>query len=201
MRILASNRSRRAGWSLIEIMVAMGLMALVMASVFMTMESGQQAIRARSAETDAELRSWRALERIVDEVRAAARSSLAPAPSPPFSTSDITFQEALGFEGGAFQLGNPMRIRLIPGTGRVVRTENPGLPGEQSVGLCTGVSALLEGEVLNNADDNANGLTDEGGLCFTLEGDLMRIRLTITVPGPDSTILTRTMETSVFLRN
>ncbi len=59
----------------------------------------------------------------------------------------------------------------------------------------------LEGEIDNGADDNGNGLIDEGGLSFSLAGKTLTIRLTIQGIHPKGQLISRTLETSLTLRN
>jgi hypothetical protein len=59
----------------------------------------------------------------------------------------------------------------------------------------------MEGELANGIDDNGNGVIDEKGLCFVVEGNRVTIRLTIDKPGPDGKHYRRTLETTVTCRN
>jgi hypothetical protein len=59
----------------------------------------------------------------------------------------------------------------------------------------------MEGEVMNNLDDNGNGLVDESGLCFTFEDNTVTVRLTLEAEGPDRATLSRVFQGLVFCRN
>ena len=50
-------------------------------------------------------------------------------------------------------------------------------------------------------DDNANGLKDEKGLSFDLDGDSVIIRLTIEKPGVDGTSIVKEHQARVTCRN
>lgn len=201
MRMFAERRRGRAGFTLIEVLIAMALMGLLMAVVSMTMESSRGAVRMSTAVTKVENLCYRAIYRIVNEVRDAGKVTLAPALAPPLSSPEINFQNSLGYVAGAPVWGAPLRIQFVPGSGRVTWTENPGLANERSVGLVNWVADYLEGELPNGVDDNGNGLIDERGLCFTYVDNLLKIRLTLELPGPNNTIITRTLESQVFCRN
>jgi hypothetical protein len=62
------------------------------------------------------------------------------------------------------------------------------------------VGELGEGETANGADDNGNGIIDEGGFNVFQDGDVLYLRLSLEEPGEDGSIV-RTLETSVRLRN
>ena len=60
----------------------------------------------------------------------------------------------------------------------------------------------LEGEIGNNLiDDNGNGLVDEAGLCFDLDGERLNIRLTLERRMGDGTLITHTAQRTIALRN
>ena len=62
------------------------------------------------------------------------------------------------------------------------------------------VRPLLEGEIQNGKDDNGNGLIDEQGLTFVIDGRAIRMRLTIGRDG-ESVTHERTVAASVVPRN
>ena len=65
------------------------------------------------------------------------------------------------------------------------------------------VREYLEGEVPNGADDNGNGIVDENGLCMTWDANsnLLTIMLTLERVSPNGGLTTRTVQTSVQVRN
>jgi hypothetical protein len=67
--------------------------------------------------------------------------------------------------------------------------------------LVNWVRELLEGELPNGLDDNGNGLIDESGLSFEIDGDTITIRLTLERFDAEGTLITRTVETAVTLKN
>jgi hypothetical protein len=85
--------------------------------------------------------------------------------------------------------------------GVIVWTENPGLVDERRVIRSHWVREYLEGELPNGLDDNGNGLRDERGLCFSIEGDVLTIRITLERRDDDGRIHTKTVQTSVRVRN
>jgi hypothetical protein len=71
----------------------------------------------------------------------------------------------------------------------------------QEVVLCGSVRPRAPGEIANGIDDNGNGLVDEAGLSFELSGRTLTIRLTLERPDRVAGTLSRTVTTSVRLRN
>ena len=66
--------------------------------------------------------------------------------------------------------------------------------------LCKSVREFLEGEIPNGKDDNGNGRVDERGLCFVLEGEILRILLTLEQPGAPRRV-TRTASSALGMRD
>jgi len=84
----------------------------------------------------------------------------------------------------------------------IVLVRNAGLANQVESVLCGGVRELLHGETANMADDNGNGLIDEGGLSFALVGNgTVTIRLTLVARDPHGLLVARTVESSVHMRN
>ena len=80
-------------------------------------------------------------------------------------------------ENGAVVWGDPEEISGA--NAQVVWSQNPGDPDERRVVWSNVVRPFLEGEIQNGTDDNQNGLIDEKGLNFTLQGNRVTIRLTL----------------------
>ena len=66
---------------------------------------------------------------------------------------------------------------------------------------CKVVRPFLEGEQMNGVDDNGNGLIDEKGLVFTLDGSRVTVRLTLERKSETGELITRTVETMITCRN
>lgn len=209
---------RSAGLSLIEVLFATALIGLVLGSVAMAARRGSAAFRRSAANAALDAHAARALQRIVRELAGARGATLLPTPDPPFGSAALEYQLALGHAGGDVLWSAPARLaaELEPGElddgldddgdglvdEHVVRmVRDVGLPGEQRVVLARGVRVLLEGELDNGADDNGNGLIDERGLSFDLVGGTLTVRLSVERLGPDGETMTRTLETSVMIRN
>jgi len=85
---------------------------------------------------------------------------------------------------------------------RIVWIENVGLANQRTRVITEWVRENLEGEIGNNfIDDNGNGLVDEAGLCFDLDGERLNIRLTLERRMGDGTLITHTAQRTIALRN
>jgi type II secretory pathway pseudopilin PulG len=213
------HRRRNAGFTIVEIVIAVLIIVMMSGVVVRVSDSGSGAYRTGVTVADLDARTARALERIVREISAASAATLDP--PDPAGGDRIAFQLPVGEQGTAVVWSDPVRyaVELAPGEilngaddngdglvddGVLVRIENPGLD-ERRIILARGVARLLAGELPNGVDDNGNGLVDEGGFSLTVEQGAgrtaMRLRLTLQGIDPASGLMERTLESSVVLRN
>ncbi|MEQ1893423.1 MAG: hypothetical protein ABL998_12825 [Planctomycetota bacterium] len=191
------NRSR-AGWTLVEFLLAAGLTGLVMTKASLVLREAFGAAGRSTAMMHTEDQARAVMERISLAVMGSDRESLFPGVESVHSSA-IRYSMSLGIEDGELVWSAPEEIRL-DGTS-VEWRENPGAVEEQRVTWSSLVSPLLAGETVNGVDDNENGLVDEDGLSFVLEGESVRIRLTIQRPELDGRTVPQTVESVVYIRN
>lgn len=219
-------RDARAGFTLVEAVMATALLVLLMSSAILAAKGGQGAFRATQNATDVETRVRRALDRMAMELLSVG--DLSPIPSQ-FGTDDLTYwrvrpwdwdgngsgfgdsvaglnvlwddQDRLAFEYEPDETndGTDQDGDGLIDEGCVVLTRDVG-GNERRIVLCSGVRELLEGEAANGADDNGNGVVDEMGFNIHRIGDVLYLRLSLEQPGETGSIV-RTLETSVRLRN
>ena len=195
---MRAGRGRR-GFSLVELTIAIGLLGLVTGGVLMVFDSTNRAFQSANASIELSRTARRTVDRLTEIVAFARRSSVSPAApgaQAPFSTRQIDFQTAEAFAGGAATWSNTQRLEFqsspfdpddgvdndqngVVDDGLVVWTTDLGLADERSVVLARGVRELQARETANGADDNANGLIDEPGLCFDFDGQRVVVRLTL----------------------
>ncbi len=211
------HSTARAGFSLLEVMVSTTILLMVFGGVLTVSTRSRDAFQRSVANAEVLSLSRGALDRIAGELVAARVDNLVPAVTTALGSSSIEFDVAQDWVAGAAQWG---RVRIswvrspaeldngidddgngLIDEGDVVRVSDPGGPDEQSVVLVRGVSELFPGEQSNLADDNDNGLVDEAGLCFTVDGRTVGLRLSVERLGPDGRLLARSFETRVVLRN
>ena len=190
----------RAGFTLIEALIALALAAILVAKVTMVLSSATDASSDGAAALVLEDQARRVLDQIAFAVMRADREHLYPDPESPEFSREVTFRASLGVQGGVEVLADPERIGQSEAGRQVVWRQNPDLPEERRVAWCNVVRPFLLGEVENAVDDNENGLADETGLSFTLHGSAVTIRLCLE-RGDDRDSLVRSVETTVTVRN
>ncbi len=201
----------RAGFTLLEMVVAVGLLALVMSNVYSVLGGTAHALSKRNLESDADNQAKRALERIAMAVIGAHADSLVPSSPSPGSVGDINYYEFLGVgdedaDGDGQNdpvFSDPMRIgATTEASGDVSWFQNPGTEYETHVVWVKDVPSVAVGETPGNGvDDNENGLVDETGLAFVKEGKRVRIVLSVRVSDGKGGFLERQKQTTVTCRN
>jgi len=204
--------------TLLETVIAAAMTVVVLGSIGGAALSGQRATAENLAATELETRARSVVDRIAEEMISARTAGLSPNPTTPFGSSTLTFQKDVGYSGGVAVFGPNQVVRWLidPGEtnngldddrdgmideGLVEFTRDQGAGTQQVVRWLRGVPEYLQNEAPNGADDNGNGLIDERGLAFSITGRILTIRLTAQEPGAEGRLLTRTVETSVRLRN
>jgi prepilin-type N-terminal cleavage/methylation domain-containing protein len=213
-----ANRSPASGFTMVEILIVLALVSVVMGSVVAVLRSSMRACQVGSTAGHLEALVNRALDQIADRLQASSHATVTPSLSSPFSSPSIDFQRSIGYAGGAVTWSPTERFafQFRPGElddgidndgdgivddGQVVWTRDVGLPTQTQTVLADGVPKFLQGETLNNKDDNGNGLIDERGLCFAVDNSSVVVRLTLSARSAAGVIVTKTMEKRVFFRN
>jgi len=206
----------RAGFTLVELAIAVALFLLLMSSAIVAARGGMEAFRSSQDLSDLETRARRALDRAVFELLPVGGTELSPDPEGQFGTDALEFRQAVGLAGTAPVWGErrSLSLQLAPGElddgldndgnglvddGELVLVRDVG-GAEQRIVLCRGVRELAEGEAPNGDDDNGNGVVDEAGFNVHRVDNVLFVRLTLEEPVPTGSIL-RTLETSVRIRN
>jgi hypothetical protein len=180
-------------------MVAVSILAVVFVGLSLVASSARGAFRTGSAGMDSESEGSRTMRRILDALRTTDFDSISAVPSLPFSAPSIDFQQCLGYQDKQTEYSAVRRISVEDGS--VALRESPGVAGDYASTWCGGVAALGEGELFNGVDDNGNGLIDETGLCFSRQGLLLSVSLTLESEGADGQPVARTWTSSLLCRN
>lgn len=191
----------RAGFTLLEILIAGTILGLVMVNVSMVTETGSAAYQAGLFESTLEDEAEQTMDRITLAVMSSSEDAIDPVPIAPQNAWNIDYEVSLGIQGGQLVLGDPERIELVPGTGQVFWRKNPDLPEERSLVWSKSVPDLFEDEAPNGLDDNGNGLVDERGLSFDMEGSKITVRLELERPDPDGVVRRTVKVANVTCRN
>jgi prepilin-type N-terminal cleavage/methylation domain-containing protein len=208
---------RRAGFTLVESLIAVTLLGVLFLAVAQTSSRASDAFDEGSLEHSLSVATHRALERLTHQATLANASGLSATLQSSFGDDELEFDLPVDFAGTAvITMSVHYFTELEPGElddgldndgdelvdeRQVVEVLAEGQPDERRTVVVSGVAELFDGESANNLDDNGNGLTDEGGLSFSLEEDVLTLRLTCQRRDEGGRLLTKTGETAVRLRN
>lgn len=203
VRARGSVRSgaRRAGFTVIELMIALTLVGLVLTKLTLVMDEARRAHQDESLSMALEDQAIELLDKIAYAIVGSSAESLDPLPIAPFPSATIRYEVSLGVEDGATVWSDPEVIGLEEDTGQVYWGQNVGEINERMVVWANTVSEMLEDELLNGVDDNDNDLADELGLAFVLQESSVTIRLSLERTRDDGKRIQVTRETTVTCRN
>lgn len=209
---------QRAGFTLIEMSIALSCLGVALASAAMVSNTGSSAHRATASIQRLEQNLHRALERAAWELAATGGDHLEPNPVDGLAYDDLEFQAVIGFTGTNPDLGPTSQLVAELEAGEVqdgIDNDGDGLvdernlvlvrdvdgPNEQRVVICHGVLEFLEGETFDGTDENGNGLEDEPGFHLERNGNVITIRLSLGSQDPDGRVFVRTAELDTRMRN
>lgn len=195
------ERHARRGFTLIEVLIAVALLATVAAQVSMLVGSATQHQKDVSLDLVLDDQARVVLDRIAYAIMSADRDTLFLEAESPFSSSQVRFAVSLGVEDGEVVWDDPEEIELTRNDTQVLWRQNPDEIDERRVAWCNIVRPFMQGEIPNGVDDNGNGLVDEQGLSFALDRNSVTIRLTLQRLRADGTATTVALETQVTCRN
>lgn len=167
-------RGFKAGFTLIEVCIALTILSLISVNIVMVTRTGASAIRAEAFAESLEDDLNVTLDRIKLALMASSAASLDGVNPAPLGSNEVSYSISLGIgAGGLLEESDPEKIEwspLGPTAGQVTWTQNPELEDERSVVWSNWVPNVFRNEVANNAfDDNQNGLDDENGLAFAIQ--------------------------------
>ena len=194
-------RCARAGFTIIEAMIALALVGLVLTKLTMVMTSAREVHRNESVTMALEDQAAQVLDKIAFAIIGSDADTIAPGVAAPFSTDTLTFQVSMGVEDGEIVFGDPEQIGTRGDGSQLYWGQNVGEVEERIVVWCNTVSEMLEGEQLNGFDDNANNLDDELGLSFDMDGRSITIRMTLVRTDDEGARTEVTEQTTVTCRN
>jgi prepilin-type N-terminal cleavage/methylation domain-containing protein len=197
-----SRRRTRQGFTAIEVVVAVALAALILGNVLTVLSDTHERLALQDVAKDVDAEARRSLDRIAVQLMGAVRQQLYAQASAPLSADSINYTSIAGVQNGVPVVSPQQRIAMTSEpAGAVSWYQNPGSADEKHVVWTRDLRNYCAGELPNGIDDNGNGLIDEKGLSFEVEGPMVRVTLTIERPGPDGRPVTKTLETRVTCRN
>ena len=208
----------QAGFSLVEMVVAVSIFFLVIAGVSIVGDASDRAYRTGTTTAQLEAQAAQAIGRIVAELSIAGIDTFVTPPTAGIPSAQLEYLKAVGLVDGEVQWTPLRRLRREYEAGEiddgldnngnglvdeccVVLTENLGLSDERRLVLTRWVPELLVGEVANGVDDNGNGLVDEPGFCVERAGEAFVVRLSLQRRDAHGRLLNRTASTSTRIRN
>lgn len=218
MKPLLRPGHARAGFTLIEVLLGALLMSSLLLVAGFATDRCMSLFRQRRATQAVSSSASRMLQRVASELAFARRASLQPATIETQGSSSLLFQKSLGVVDGDVVWSPVFTLRWeresgelddgadndgdgLVDEGQLTWIENDGLPAERSVILGHGLCEFLPGETFDGADEDDDGLVDERGLCFSIAGNLLTVRLGVQGVGPDRRPFVKVGQTSVFIRN
>lgn len=209
------KRFTRAGYTLVEMAVSVTVLGLVLGSVGVFQNMGNDHTQSLMERSGVEARAQRGLQRVVEELTGVAQSLLVPDPSSVFGTSSITYQRPASISSaGVVTWEAPSQLLLQsdprdPDNGS--DDDDDGLTDERQlvlqrasgkpIVLCTDVCEYAGVEGGNGYDEDSDGIVDETGFHVQRTGDLLRIHLSVLEARRKGDPLRVDLEASVVLRN
>ena len=213
----------RAGSSIVELMISLGVAAIVLTSVSIAATRARGLISQNEQSLQLDTLHSRVALKVTRTLLSTSAASVTPdltpvdgLPTPWSDTLDFRSMEDWADGGIEWSPTQTLRWERDPAEvdngvdddgdglideGLLVWIQDEGDADERRVVLATSVAELLEGEVDNGVDDNGNGLVDERGACFDVDGGLLTLRLTLERAVRGGQFVQRTRTTRVQLRN
>jgi len=208
---------RRAGFSLLELSMAVSLFALVMGSALTLVLDGRDLARASQQRAGVSRKAQAALDRALVELREAS-DTVNPDPSGATGADNLQFQVPQSVNGSVVTWSGARQLRFendpadpfgggdedsdgLVDEGRLVFVRDVGALNERRVVLATNVPRRDPDELVNNADDDGDGVSDEGGFNVQRVGGVFTLRLVVSEPGAGGNRQIGRAEASLVLRN
>jgi len=193
--------TRASGFTLLEVVIAIAVAALIFANVGLVMKSGSASHERDSIRGDLDVQLDRTLDRIALSLMSASSDSLDPSAAAPSFQTSLEYVQNLGVQNGEVVVGDAERIELVVQGGEVLWKQRPDQLDERMVVWTRWVANYLDGETPNGIDDNGNGLIDESGLAFVVTGSQIEIFLCLERRGDDGQIVRHQRSAVVACRN
>lgn len=193
--------TNRAGFTLLEVLIATALGSIILVQVTMALNQTRDIQRTQGNAMKVEAMARQVLDRVAYAIMGSNQATLLPQLSPELHSTQIRYEYSLGLKDGEVIWSDPEMIELTM-DGRSVRwRQNPDAVEERDVLWTNLVRPILEGELDNNIDDNANGLEDEEGFHFLIDGPKVTVRLSLEAVDEEGVPYIHSAETTVVCRN
>lgn len=193
-------RNRR-GFTLVEVILAISLLAILTVKVVGVLSVATDSSERDMAEANLDSQARRVLRQIGFAVMGSHPASLDPDRERPFTSTSMQYQVSLGIADGKVVWSDREEVAMEQEDRKIYWSDNPGAEDQRRVVWTSLVAPYLEGELPNGMDDNGNGLIDETGLSFFVDGSSVYMYLTLESTDDDGSIVSRTVDTVVTCRN
>lgn len=211
------RKQRQAGFTMVDGLIGLTLTAVIIGAAVTVTNTTASSTRTTVAQSRVTQQAHRILDKLSKELLGAGAHTISPSPLPD-GASTMTFRKAIGWNAGMITWSEDRRLQLIdspddPVDGvdndddgviddqQLILTVDVGTPDETSVVLADPINRLVFSEDSNGVDDNGNGLVDEPGVCFQLQGEVLTIRITLSLSDDSGAQYSQSVECSVHLRN
>jgi len=194
-------RTRRAGFSLLELLIGLAIFGLVLGNIVMLQNASNDAYESGVFGSALDDQVDSTMDRIQQAIMSTSVDRLDEVLTAPSFVSSIEYEIVTDVVDGEPIVGVPERIEFVTATGQIVWTRNPDAPDEMMLIWNKFVPELLEGETVNGVDDNDNGIADEEGLAFNRDASQIQFRLTMSRTDSQGVVYTRTRSRRATCRN
>jgi hypothetical protein len=195
------HRTSRAGYTLVEIILAIGLLTILSLNVIWVTRAVSRSSGNGTSNAILEDQAQSVLRRVALAIMRSNRDTLLGALESPLSSDELRYQVQIGVQDGEIVWDDPEMVGFEDEQGQVFWSQNPDTAEEMRIVWSNYVAPLLEGEEMNGVDDNGNGLVDEKGLNFVIDRNAVTVRLTMERTNSEGETLTHSVETTVTCRN
>jgi len=185
------RRPKNAGVSLMELMIAIVIVAILTVMTYVLLFASIQSFSAGVTAAALNGQARDLLERLFAEIVDAGISSL----QPPFpnGSSSLTFQRNLGYSAGALTFDTPATLSFAYAPGEA----NDGIDNNNDGRIDEGrLMRIKDGDTVVLSNDLA-----EGGIAFTQNGNAIRIVVTLEKVESPGRVLRTVSEVTVQVRN
>lgn len=187
-----------AGFTLIEVAIAMAILILVIVNIHLVSKTGTDAVRSNALRSSLNNELELTLDRITFALMSAQAEEIEGPVSAPLPSSFVRFASVIGRDGDGNVVlspteeiswgshatkegaGGPEATGATIQGGRVTWLENADIEETRRITWSNSVPDVYMGELGGNAeDDNGNELLDESGLSFAREGTQVQVFLTV----------------------
>ncbi len=190
-------RSGQAGFSLLEVMIAATILAIMLLAMMVVLMASQDTFNTLATRASTQMRIQGALDRLVKEMRLGSQGNVSTGSPPTYlveghAYDNVTIVPVTGVMGGSTLLGPSVTYRFELDANEVA---TPGADGD-------GDGLIDEGRLIRTAEGTDTVLCGRvTGLIFIFSSDQLRISLTASAVDDNGYEHRFTGDSSISFRN